>query len=69
MAMPRAPDTDDPAGSTEPVPRVRHARLRARIKALLASRLKRKAQPPAADGAARPSSSWPDSFFDLPPGP
>ena len=68
--MPRAPDTDDPAGSTEPAPpRVRHARLRARIKALLAARLKRKAQPPAADGAGRPSSSWPDSFFDLPPGP
>ena len=68
--MPRAPHPDDPAGSTGAVPpHVRHARLRARIKALLASRLKRKAQPPAADGAGRPSSSWPDSFFDLPPGP
>ena len=69
MAMPRAPDTDDPAGSTEPVPRVRHARLRARIKALLGARLKRKASPAATDGAGKPNSSWPDSFFDLPPGP
>ena len=56
-------------GDGQAPPRVRHARLRARIKALLASRLKRKARPPAAEGASRPGSSWPDSFFDLPPGP
>ena len=68
--MPRAAHPDDPAGSAAPVPpRVRHARLRARIKALLSSRLKRKAEPPAVDGAGRPTSSWPDSFFDVHPDP
>jgi hypothetical protein len=48
--------------------RVRHARLRARIKALLGARLRRKAEPPAAEGAVQPNSSWPDSFFDVGPG-
>jgi hypothetical protein len=68
--MPRAPQPDDPAGSTGPVPaRVRHARLRARIKALLSARLKRRARPPAPDDASRPNSSWPDSFFDIHSGP
>ena len=68
--MPRAPHPDDPAGSTEPVPpRVRRTRLRARIKALLTARLKRKAEPPAADGASQSNSSWPDSFFDVQSGP
>ena len=45
-------------------PRVRRARLRARIKALLTRRLRRKAAPPAAGEPSRPASSWPDSFFD-----
>ena len=45
-------------------PRVRRARLRARIKALLTRRLARKAVPPAVDEPSRPASSWPDSFFD-----
>ena len=64
--MAQAPRPDDPTGSTGPVPpHVRHARLRARIKALLGARLKRQAEPPA-DAASRPGSSWPDSFFDLP---
>ena len=67
--MSRAPHPDDPAGSNGAVtPHVRHARLRARIKALLGSRLKRRARPSAPEDTNRPSSSWPDSFFDLPPG-
>ncbi|MCK9686918.1 hypothetical protein [Scleromatobacter humisilvae] len=45
-------------------PRVRRARLRARIKTLLTARLKRKAAPAAAGEPSRPASSWPDSFFD-----
>ncbi len=44
--------------------RVRRSRLRARIKALLAKRLKRKVRPPATGEPSRPPSSWPDSFFD-----
>ncbi len=68
--MPHAPRPDEAAGSAAPAtPRVRHARLRARIKALLGARLKRKAEPPAVDGAGRPNSSWPDSFFDVHPDP
>ena len=50
-------------------PRMRQARLRSRIKALLSARLKRKAEPPAADDAGASDSSWPDSFFDVRPGP
>ena len=56
-------------GDGQAPPRVRHARLRARIKALLGARLKRKASPAATDGAGKPNSSWPDSFFDVHSGP
>jgi hypothetical protein len=49
---------DDPAH-----PRVRRARLRTRLKALLAARLKRRTEPPASGGQGQPGSSWPDSFF------
>ena len=50
-------------GDAPAAPHVHHVRLRSRIKALLASRLKRKAEPPAAGGAGPSGSSWPDSFF------
>ena len=50
-------------------PRLRQARLRSRIKALLSARLKRRAEPPAADDPGSSDSSWPDSFFDVRPGP
>ena len=39
-----------------------HARLRGRIKALLA---RRRSTPPASPTAGSPASSWPDSFFDV----
>ena len=45
-------------GDAPAAPHVQHARLRSRIKALLAARLKRKAEPPSPSG-----SPWPDSFF------
>ena len=45
-------------GGAPAAPHVEHARLRSRIKALLATRLKRKAEPPSP-----PGSPWPDSFF------
>ena len=70
-----APATHDSAqmplfrGDGPASPRVRRARLRARIKALLTARLKRRAPPAAADGAGKPNSSWPDSFFDVHSGP
>ena len=51
-------------GDGPALPRVRHARLRARIKALLVARLKRRARPPSGGEPSRPPSSWPDSFFD-----
>jgi len=38
-----------------------HARLRRRIKALLA---RRRPRPPAPDASGLAGSSWPDSFFD-----
>ena len=50
-------------------PRLRQVRLRSRIKALLSARLKRQAEPPAADDAGGSDSSWPDSFFDIRSGP
>jgi len=46
-----------------PHPRVRRARLRTRLKALLTARLKRRSEPPASGGAGPAGSSWPDSFF------
>lgn len=45
-------------GDAPTAPHVQHARLRSRIKALLARRLKRQAEPPGPSG-----SPWPDSFF------
>jgi len=50
--VPRVP------GDAPATPHVQHARLRSRIKALLARRLKRKAEPPSPSGPP-----WPDSFF------
>ncbi len=44
-------------------PRVRRARLRSRIKALLTARLRRRGEPPADGGSTPSGSSWPDSFF------
>ena len=45
-------------GDAPAAPHVQHARLRSRIRALLARRLQRKAEPPSPSG-----SPWPDSFF------
>jgi len=45
-------------GDAPAAPHLQHARLRSRIKALLARRIKRKAEPPGPSG-----SPWPDSFF------
>lgn len=65
-----APAAHDPAqmplfrGDGPASPRVRRARLRARIKALLGARLKRRSLPAVAAEPTRPPSSWPDSFFD-----
>ena len=50
-------------GDAPAAPHVEHARLRSRIKALLAARLKRKAEPPPAGGDSPSGSPWPDSFF------
>ncbi|MFL6699563.1 MAG: hypothetical protein ACJ8GJ_20540 [Vitreoscilla sp.] len=50
-------------------PRLRKARLRSRIKALLSARLKRRTEPAPIDDAGSSDSSWPDSFFDVRPGP
>ena len=76
--MPRAPRPDDPAtpagaagpwvadearAEPAPAPRVRRARLRSRVKALLSARLKRRGEPPASGDASSSDSSWPDSFF------
>ena len=49
---------DDPAR-----PRGRRARLRTRLKALLAARLKRRTDLSAGGGQGQPGSSWSDSFF------
>jgi hypothetical protein len=65
-AMARVPHPTDPA----PAPGVahpRHVRLRDRIRALLARR--RPATRPVARTSPPPGSSWPDSFFDVEPGP
>ena len=62
--MPPAPSPDPRPAAPGPVPpRTRRAGLRARIKALLAARLRRQAAAPPSE---RPGSRWPDSFFDGP---
>jgi hypothetical protein len=76
--MPRPPRPVDPAtpagaaapwaadearAEPAPAPRVRRARLRSRVKALLTARLKRRGEPPAPGGEGSSGSSWPDSFF------
>jgi hypothetical protein len=70
LAMARAPHANDFAptpAQAQGAARPRDARLRERIRALL---MRRGPRPdPEARTSCLPGSSWPDSFFDVDPGP